>query len=482
MKKQLKIVGLVFLLLAFALNGFLNSEIKISYGTALHDTSNRPLIEEKSIVLRQPSIGRDCKYMYGYNAYPGPEEMFYFALDDPGEYNYLQCSITPGSIFGGSTYGCDDIWYITGENGILYGIDIFTCEYWCIGGGGVDILDLAYDPINYKMYGCGDDCNFYIIDQCTGEQKQIGLLGCCVRFMAFDAEGVLYGWGGQGQCGLCIIDTETGATTDVCGLGISINYITGGDFCRETDTLYLTAYISTGQLYKCDKETGACTFIGTIGSGIEVWYAMIPNNCTLNSYPEKPTISGPDNGVINNEYNFTIVTTDSDGDDIYYLIDWGDNYTSGWIGPYSSGEVVSINHTWSEKGLYEIKAIAKDIYGLIGKWSDIFLIDILGEAELEIGSIKGGLFKVSAQINNIGGLEAVDVNWKISLEGGALIGKKTTGIVNIPAGENFTINSKFIFGFGPTKLTITAEIPESSDSKSRGGFALFFYVHVNIGS
>jgi len=32
--------------------------------------------------------------------------------------------------------------------------------------------------------------------------------------------------------------------------------------------------------------------------------------------------------------------------------------TSGWIGPYISGETVTANHTWNKRGSYEIKVKA----------------------------------------------------------------------------------------------------------------------------
>ncbi|UCF49864.1 MAG: PKD domain-containing protein, partial [Thermoplasmatales archaeon] len=290
-----------------------------------------------------------------------------------------------------------------------------------------------------------------------------------------------YGWD-LASDKLWTIDTETGEATEVGPLGININYAQGGDFCRVTDVLYLTAYTTTGALYECDEDTGACTLIGNFGGDMEIVGTIIIQNCTYYPVPPKtPTISGPENGLINQEYNFTINTTDPNGDDIYYYIEWGDNTSSGWIGPYSSGEGVTVNHTWLEHGVYVIKAKAKDVLGLSSGWSESFFIDIIKGPEIEIDSIRGGLFRVSAKIKNIGGLEAVNVSWKITLEGGAFLGNETTGVENIPIGEDITIFSKFIFGFGPTRLTITADIPESSDSQSRGGFVLLIYTHVNIG-
>jgi len=49
-----------------------------------------------------------------------------------------------------------------------------------------------------------------------------------------------------------------------------------------------------------------------------------------------------------------------DGDDVFYLIDWGDGTSSGWIGPYEPGETAFISHVWEDVGTYEIKVKAKD--------------------------------------------------------------------------------------------------------------------------
>ena len=483
MKKLFIIVIVSILLFTSVFNYCLTTEEIISNESIEQIIKNRALINYKSVGMCQSSNNQDCEYMYGFNAYPGPEEIIRFRLDDPSEYETVCPELSGNLIIGGGTYGCDDIWYVSGDFG-LYGIDLLSCEQWLIWGGRTGLLDIAYDPINFKIYGSSDNNYLFEIDPYTGEQEQIGPFGGGVSYMismAFDEDGVLYGID-LGQDCLWTINTETGEATQVGSLGININYAQSMDFCRETDVLYIAAYTSTGQLYECDEDTGQCTLIGAIGSGIEVVGAIIINNCTWDPRPPKaPIISGPDNGVINQEYNFTVVTTDPNWDNIFYFIDWGDNTSTGWIGPYVSGENVTINHSWSEKGIYEIKAKAKDIYNLTSEWSDIFLIDILGKAEIKISTMNGGLFNVNAQIENTGDLEAKNVNWKITLEGGALIGKETTGVVNISAGENITITSNFILGFGPTILTVTADIPESSVTENRGGFVLLIYIHVNIG-
>jgi hypothetical protein len=45
-----------------------------------------------------------------------------------------------------------------------------------------------------------------------------------------------------------------------------------------------------------------------------------------------------------------------------------------WDGPYNSGDEVTFNHTWSEKGTYIIKAKAKDIYDYESQWGTLTVI------------------------------------------------------------------------------------------------------------
>ena len=86
--------------------------------------------------------------------------------------------------------------------------------------------------------------------------------------------------------------------------------------------------------------------------------------------PDKPIkAQGVSNGEINVEYYYTTVTLDPDNDQIYYMWDWGDE-TSGWDGPYDSGDIVTASHIWDEKGDYIIKVKAKDVHSEESLWSD----------------------------------------------------------------------------------------------------------------
>ena len=195
--------------------------------------------------------------------------------------------------------------------------------------------------------------------------------------------------------------------------------------------------------------------------------------------PEKPY--GPNNGIVGFEYSFLSSTTDPEGEQVYYMWDWDDNTSSEWIGPYNSGDIALTNHTWNESGNYNITLKAKDIYECESNWSDPLMISIVDEPIIEIGDISGGLFRVSAVIKNNGCVDAYRINWKINITGGLiLLGKETSGIVaNILAKDEVTISSGLIIGIGNTVVTVTADIPESSDTKDADARVFLFFIKIN---
>ena len=198
--------------------------------------------------------------------------------------------------------------------------------------------------------------------------------------------------------------------------------------------------------------------------------------------PTPPTITGPSNGITGKMYHFSFMSTDPEEDAIYYYIDWGDDTHSGWVGPYASGETCDASHTWTEPGGYEVRAKAKDVYNVESDWSEPHAITIIEGPILDIGIIKGGLFKVSAPVKNTGAVDATGVNWSITLNGGAFIGKETTGKEDIPLGGEITVTSKLILGLGPTTVKVTADVTDGiSDTREQTGFVFLFFIKVNPG-
>ena len=199
-----------------------------------------------------------------------------------------------------------------------------------------------------------------------------------------------------------------------------------------------------------------------------------------NSAPDKPAPpSGPTSGRVNVEYNYSGNTIDPNGDDIYYLFDWGDGTDSGWLGPYPSGTTVVATHSWKYGGTYNVKLKAKDAI-VDGPWSDPLVVQIAGP-NIEVKNVKGGLFKVSAEIRNTGDVEISNVNWNITLHYGVLIGKETTGMnLTIPENSSATIKSRLILGLGSTIIKVEAWIPDGPSAMiQRTGTIFLFFIKVN---
>jgi hypothetical protein len=93
--------------------------------------------------------------------------------------------------------------------------------------------------------------------------------------------------------------------------------------------------------------------------------------------PAKPSRPyGPNSGNTGASYTFSTSATDPDSDKVYYMFDWGDGTSSGWIGPFNSGATGQASKTWKKTGTYTIKAVAKDTHGKMSVWSDPFSISI----------------------------------------------------------------------------------------------------------
>lgn len=101
--------------------------------------------------------------------------------------------------------------------------------------------------------------------------------------------------------------------------------------------------------------------------------------------PSKP--SGPTSGKIGTSYNYSTFTTDPNGKQILYKFDWGDDITSGWIGPYISGQIITASHMWGTQGSYIIKVKAKNTNGAESLWSDPLSVSIAKNKQISKPSL-----------------------------------------------------------------------------------------------
>ena len=109
----------------------------------------------------------------------------------------------------------------------------------------------------------------------------------------------------------------------------------------------------------------------------------------LSNPPATPTLTGPDTGVVNEMYTFSAVTTEPDGEDVYYYFEWGDGTNSGWLGPYDSGQQAVAQKSWSAAGNYTVRAKAKDSNQVSSGWSIPLVVMIMTDRPPNTPTIQG---------------------------------------------------------------------------------------------
>jgi len=108
--------------------------------------------------------------------------------------------------------------------------------------------------------------------------------------------------------------------------------------------------------------------------------------------PNPPTIDGETNGKVGKQYEYTFTASDEDGDDIIFLVNWGDDSPIETVIPsVPSGIEAKANHKWDNKGMYNITAKTKDVWGAYSIWSDPFSVTMPRTRRLISDQILGKL-------------------------------------------------------------------------------------------
>jgi hypothetical protein len=158
------------------------------------------------------------------------------------------------------------------------------------------------------------------------------------------------------------------------------------------DTIqYANWILATGQRVVPDLDLDvSMTWLGNFQMQVTV---TVTNNVYSNTAPNTPSApSGPDAWLMDEECEFSAAAVDPDGDQIYYMWDWGDQQ-SGWLGPYNSGETVEAPHTWNTAGAYDVSLRVKDQSDLESDWSNAASIQIVargdanGDSTVNIGDV-----------------------------------------------------------------------------------------------
>jgi PKD repeat protein len=197
----------------------------------------------------------------------------------------------------------------------------------------------------------------------------------------------------------------------------------------------------------------------------------------MNHAPPEPIITGPTSGGMNQEYDFSVgPITDPEGDSFYCLWDWGDGNITDWLGPFSSGQIATASHAWTQPGEYQLRAKLKDSYDAESNWSEPFELTILNiDFSLQI---QGG-FGITATMKNIGGTTITDVQWTMTLTGGLVVlGKTKSGSVqSLEQNATATFKDVPVLGFGKTTIQVEVTCAEGiTVSKSVTGTVFLFFV------
>jgi hypothetical protein len=90
-----------------------------------------------------------------------------------------------------------------------------------------------------------------------------------------------------------------------------------------------------------------------------------------NSGPNTPTINGQNSGNFWKKYKYNISSTDPDSNELLYYVDWGDGKKEEWIGPFASGEEITLSHLWVSTGNFNVKVKVKDPFNVESNWATL---------------------------------------------------------------------------------------------------------------
>ena len=309
----------------------------------------------------------------------------------------------------------------------LYEIDPETGEQTFIGNynvGGIIMISIACDK-NGTLYGWdvkfSGDSNLYKINKETGQATIVGSLGKTLLYAQDGGfckeDDILYlaAWiySPEYGCYLLIVDKETGEC-DIIGQFEGDPHVTIFTFPymvglhpmaefnwtptlpHQGETILFNAsdsYDPDGyiKLYEWDWDNDGeydyknytspiATHIFEDAGYYPVTLRVHDNNFTINTTtktvivgnqpPTAPYVTGPQIGRAGVEYEWTFVSTDPEEDNITYYIDFGDQCGGAeYYGPFPSGEVLVLAHTYPYQSIFIINALAIDEFDAQSDWT-----------------------------------------------------------------------------------------------------------------
>jgi hypothetical protein len=175
------------------------------------------------------------------------------------------------------------------------------------------------------------------------------------------------------SCGTLANGEETCTVTSTGPISATFAYAaTNGKFYfRNKQLQYAGGIPDIGQLgaYKCYGNNSPILSIPVPAQSITYGLTATETN---NLPPTTPVISGNVTGKVGTTYSFGVISTDPDGDNVKYGLNWQNplvvnSWTpnSGFV-PQNSSQ--SINKSWTLPGTYVIQAMAEDQKGASSAW------------------------------------------------------------------------------------------------------------------
>jgi hypothetical protein len=243
------------------------------------------------------------------------------------------------------------------------------------GHGNIDLWGTHPHENEIEWIPPGFYRNSHINMLSNGNKLPVVVSDACFH-CKYDTHSTCFGW-------TFMTNPNGGAIAFIGGTDIDLSY--GGKnittkgiekLCLELSIHYMNGVRTFGELWGKSLSTYLSTAIMDEIDYITIEESQPFGDPTLviasgSQPPEKPIKpQGTSSGKLKTTYFYTTETIDPEGDQVYYLFDWGDGTDSGWRGPYNSGAEANASHNWVKRGEYCIKVKAKDEHGTQSAWSD----------------------------------------------------------------------------------------------------------------
>ena len=179
----------------------------------------------------------------------------------------VACALFSAAI---AAHAAPTLWVSTGNAG-LSTVDVATGATSFIGGTGLSLTDIAFNPSG-DLYGISFS-SLYKVNSSSGATTLVGSLGSVsgtANALVFGSDGTLYMAGSS----LYTVNTLTGAASAIGSIG----YQSGGDLAFVGGNLYMGS--SSNQLINVNITTGAGALIGSLGV-VNMFGLATPDNLNL---------------------------------------------------------------------------------------------------------------------------------------------------------------------------------------------------------